>query len=873
MTGGSRIVAIGAGTEEVAPRADPALELDASLELDAALDEQVYDEPENERQDRRWLVPALTVFAALGWSGFFVWANMAGFVGGIAPKEAVALIAEWSAPMLLIGIAWLIAMRSSRREALRFGDAARVLSDEAANLEHRLTVVNRELSLAREFLSSQSRDLESLGRMAVERISEHAERLQGLVRDNGAQVEAIATVSTTALDNMERLRGQLPVIASSAKDVANNIGSAGRTAQSQLEEMVQGLIRLNEFGVASERQVETLRTRVDEAIGSLSANLGSMRATSELTFGEIERRNLVFGESLTANETEMLAGIQERSAALLEELGSARKLLDEQEAQSLTSLRARLSALRDEAGGLSRALRDGENGAIEAFARSREKLEADVRTTIEQLDALDQQAMDSAHARIAALAEEASQFDTRLAERSRLYDDELAKRSEDAVLRHERDAERIQGLLAAIGECLGRHEAERETQYQRISARDAELSASIEASVARVAALADEAEVNGTALGNSLNQLTASLSESRNSAFDTRQAVAGLTDDSVRLLELLQASAQQTGEHLPQALTASGEKLDELERRIEDLSDGVARAATRGDQLAESVATTRTSIGQSLGEIGALQSGLEHGAGRHGAALDALKLTLGELDTQTNALAEASRDNLSAAIESLVGSVHEAVAVLDETGSRTIAGLAEKLGNESAAAIERVLRARTAEAVGALEEASAHATGVSRESALQLRDQLAKIAELTTNLEQRIAQARERAEEQVDNDFARRMALITESLNSNAIDIAKALSSEVTDIAWSAYLRGDRGVFTRRAVRLIDTAEARSIATIYGDDPEFREHVSRYIHDFEAMLRQLLSTRDGHALSVTLLSSDMGKLYVVLAQAIERLRD
>ncbi len=33
-----------------------------------------------------------------------------------------------------------------------------------------------------------------------------------------------------------------------------------------------------------------------------------------------------------------------------------------------------------------------------------------------------------------------------------------------------------------------------------------------------------------------------------------------------------------------------------------------------------------------------------------------------------------------------------------------------------------------------------------------------------------------------------------------------------------------------------------------------------------------IATRDGHAVSVTLLSSDMGKLYVVLAQALERLR-
>ena len=45
-----------------------------------------------------------------------------------------------------------------------------------------------------------------------------------------------------------------------------------------------------------------------------------------------------------------------------------------------------------------------------------------------------------------------------------------------------------------------------------------------------------------------------------------------------------------------------------------------------------------------------------------------------------------------------------------------------------------------------------------------------------------------------------------------------------------------------------------------------------YIHDFEAMLRIILSARDGNALGVAILSSDMGKLYVALAQAIERLR-
>ena len=66
---------------------------------------------------------------------------------------------------------------------------------------------------------------------------------------------------------------------------------------------------------------------------------------------------------------------------------------------------------------------------------------------------------------------------------------------------------------------------------------------------------------------------------------------------------------------------------------------------------------------------------------------------------------------------------------------------------------------------------------------------------------------------------------------------------------------------------------ALEVADIYHDDSDFRDTVNRYIHDFEAMLRSVLSTRDGHALGVTLLSSDPGKLYVALAQAIDRLRN
>ncbi len=150
--------------------------------------------------------------------------------------------------------------------------------------------------------------------------------------------------------------------------------------------------------------------------------------------------------------------------------------------------------------------------------------------------------------------------------------------------------------------------------------------------------------------------------------------------------------------------------------------------------------------------------------------------------------------------------------------------------------------------------------------------QMLTIAETSAQVEARIVEAHAEIEEADRENFTRRVALLIESLNSTAIDVTKLLSNDVTDSDWNAYLKGDRGVFTRRAVRLLDAGEAREILRHYNNDPEFGDQVNRYVHDFEGMLRNVLATRAGSALGVTLLSSDMGKLYVALAQAIERLR-
>src|SRR5690606_29442045 len=133
-----------------------------------------------------------------------------------------------------------------------------------------------------------------------------ADRLHSLIRDNHDRLEAIGTVSTAALDNMERLRGQLPVIASSAKDVTNNIGNAGRTAHSQLQEMVSGFQRLNEFGAASERQVQSLRGMVEQTLVEFAQQAEQLDDIASQRFAALAERGAEFRVQLENEEVDAL---------------------------------------------------------------------------------------------------------------------------------------------------------------------------------------------------------------------------------------------------------------------------------------------------------------------------------------------------------------------------------------------------------------------------------------------------------------------------------------------------------------------------------------------------------------------------------------
>lgn len=762
-----------------------------------------------------WLVPALALLAIAGWTGFFGWTISTEVMAGPAPAAWVGWIVQWSVPVGLIGILWLLAMRSSRAEANRFAASAALLSRESAELEERLKVVNRELSLAREFLAAQSRDLEALGRIAAERISTHAAELQQLITTNGAQVDAIAGTSETALGNMNRLRDDLPVIANAARDVANQIGSAGNNAHGQLERLSEGFERLGQLGASSDVRVQGLAATVGQSLDSFEAQVARVESLVASRFISLQGETAAYRERLDALESAALEALRAQTAVLETELAAAAERLSDVEAAALATTRERIAAITAEA------------DAIEARLAERDLRFAEA---IEQ--------------RQAAFETREAQASEVLSQRLATLDEALAQRREAQIA----DAEK----LVTQGEALA-------AQLDRFGALLGDIS--------------QQGETARSSLSTGFDALGEKLSAKRIALAETEARLAQLTESGIRLLEIIQSGARTSREDLQLAIAEASDSLSAVESRAGEISQLMLRSSQSGIDLSDYLIKTRGEIDAADEAIAGLRARLAEQSDDALAKLQGLRGGFARLAEESGTLAGETQEQLRTALGALEAAIAQAFATLEEGTRERTAALAENLGGEAVEVLEKALRNEAAATVGKIEQAAAHASGVGREVVIQLRDQLVRVNELTGNLEQRVARARELAEEQVNNDFARRMALITDALNSAAIDIAGALSAEVSDTAWDAYLKGDRGIFTRRAVRLIDNGGARDIAELYQRDEAFKANVSRYIHDFEAMLRATLSTRDGHVLSVTMLGSDMGKLYVVLAQAIQRFRN
>ena len=109
-----------------------------------------------------------------------------------------------------------------------------------------------------------------------------------------------------------------------------------------------------------------------------------------------------------------------------------------------------------------------------------------------------------------------------------------------------------------------------------------------------------------------------------------------------------------------------------------------------------------------------------------------------------------------------------------------------------------------------------------------------------------------------------------DSLESLAVDVARMVDHEAAADLWERYKRGERGVVNRRLYTPQGQKAFDEIRRKYRGDPEFRQTVEQYIHEFERLLEEVSRGERGQAVVRNYLTSDTGKVYTMLAHAAGR---
>jgi hypothetical protein len=641
------------------------------------------------------------------------------------------------------------------------------------------------------------------------------------MRVEAAALERTVALLTNALDtNRVRLADQAAALAAMGESANDRLAGLGQSVTAEVARIDSHARSFAESAAGAQA-----------SLGVLLASLPRAQAETEAVAQRLEQTGLSASEHAAALEA---------SLAALAERGREADMVAGGAAQRLGAHITRMEATSETA-----------SARLEAVT-------AEMSTAVDALLGRTADAVDEARKGIA------TQGDAMLAlvGANQAALDQAARAGVEAL------ADRIAMVDGAIEGVAARLDVQREVGDAIVE--------SLQAGLRRVDEQMDALHVQGidksqmlaasiSALGSSADAMTESLKAGEQMAIST----IGTTET---LLIALDSAAREIDETLPEALTRLDDRIAASRRVVLQAKPELLALVTAAESTHDAIEAIAGVISEQRRTLDTLSGTLLDTLTSGRAKADALGEVVDETIGRAHRFTEEAEPRL---VDALLR-VRDTAATAAERARETLATVIPEAASALEAASADAMRRATSDTVERQVRAIVDATGAAVDAATRaterLADQVQGIAEQTALLDTRFDEARAEREEHDRDTFARRVSLLIETLNSAAIDVTKVLSPEVTDSAWAAYLKGDRGVFTRRAVRLLDGSQARDIHRLYDDDSRFREMVNRYIHDFEGMLRTILGQRDGTPMGVTLLSSDIGKLYVALAQAIERLR-
>ena len=110
---------------------------------------------------------------------------------------------------------------------------------------------------------------------------------------------------------------------------------------------------------------------------------------------------------------------------------------------------------------------------------------------------------------------------------------------------------------------------------------------------------------------------------------------------------------------------------------------------------------------------------------------------------------------------------------------------------------------------------------------------------------------------------------IVKQLEQFSVELAHLFSDKNEEDLWKRYYKGDKSVFMRHLREKIKESKADKIRKLYQENMAFQTAVNHYMTAFEEMTYEAKEQEENSPLLGVLIGSDVGRLYMVLAQVIK----
>ena len=648
----------------------------------------------------------------------------------------------------------------------------------------------------------------------------HLRTLAAIRAEQHGLADRLATIDRHWIASQQTLDSRARDMTGQLLESSRRMDESGSTLEQRMREIAGSAALVTEQGEAAQRQMDGLTIalpKVDEVARKAAETFRTAGQTAYQLGGQLEER--IAALHAEAGEAEAALSVAEGSLARRAgELSAA-----------VTAADTAANSIGDR---FARALSEQRDAALAMLADLTAELDNGAGTIENRIEAIRQRLHTDAQKHLTAINDSIGS-----AERNAVRMADVARVASD------RSAKNVGAITVTV-----------DAMADQLAAFETESAQRIEALLSRYEVLGQ----TFVALGS---------------------ATAASDADALQLIERVNGYAAALAEARREVDEALPAALGTLQRHVADSREALAAlpelVAANADGAAATLARLQEAellIGRQAETLAALTDGATKTMSGQSESLVGLQASVAALSTAMTAI----RDEAAPALTDSVRAAEQIAAQSADRARAAIAAVASDSASDVEQAISAAIDAATGDAVAqriaAIAASAEQAVTAANAASERLMRQLITIADSSAAIEARVAENSAAVEGQSRDSLARQFALASESLQSAAVDLTRILSTEVSDQAWEGYLRGDRGIFARRAVRLLNSGEAKEVLARYQSEDEFRGLVNRYIHDFEAMLRNVMDTRDGPALSVTLLSSDIGKVYVALAQAIERLR-